>query len=524
MKELEAKFLLQQGTRRTRVLRRALQELSWAGFLAHPQGVMRIQDTYYDSSDTALQNAGWSLRCRREQGISQLTLKQLATPQAGMFSRRELQQTLGWSSTPHITADWMRLERGSVVDLLRTLLTRGSILEPLFDVVTERNRYRLASIEHPRSHIELALDRSCIAADSAAMEFVELEAELKQGPESLVQEVALILDQQPQLIRARVSKYQRGLQAIGCPPVDRLRNESVALTPSSAWADLGIKHLNTQVRTLRAHEPLAWEGAHSEGVHQMRVAIRRIRAALGAFDSVLSREGGEALDAEVRWLGQRLGSVRDLDVHLSHLDNYSQVLHPDDQRLLRHYRSHLLKARNSAHRTLREALAADRFTGLQRDLQQFVERSETQKLGFEFRSIEDVAREHVIPQLRKVLRRGRAIDQKSPAERLHKLRIEIKRFRYQLEFLREPYGRDLKKSTRRLTRLQNTLGDHQDACVAREQLRTYRIHHELGKRESRLFRHLSALEDKNASRCHKQFFKDWLKFELEARKLRQMFI
>jgi CHAD domain-containing protein/uncharacterized protein YjbK len=524
MKELEAKFLLQQGTRQTKLLRRALQELSWAGFLAHPLGVMRIQDTYYDTCDTVLQHVGWSLRCRHEQGASQLTLKQLAPPKAGLFSRRERQQTLGWSSAANITADWMRLERGPVVDLLRSSLPRDAILEPLFNVVTERNRYRLTSIEHPRSYIELALDRSRVAGDSAAMEFVELEAELKQGPETLVQEIALILDQQPQLIRARVSKYQRGLQTIGFPPVDRLRDESVALTPSSAWADLGIKHLNTQIRTLRAHEPLAWEGAHSEGVHQMRVATRRIRAALSAFDSVLSREGGESLEAEVRWLGQRLGSVRDLDVHLSHLDNYCQVLHPDDQSLLRHYRRHLLKARSSAHHTLRDELAGERFTRMQRDLRQFVERSETQKLGFEFRSIEQVAREHVIPQLRKVLRRGRAIDRKTPAERLHKLRIEVKRFRYQLEFLREPYDRTLKKTTRRLTRLQNTLGDHQDACVAREQLRNYRIHHELGKRESRLFKRLSALEDDNASRCHKQFFKDWQKFELEARKLRAMFI
>jgi triphosphatase len=524
MKELEAKFLLQQGTRRNKALRRALQELSWAGFLAHPQGLMQIADTYYDTAGATLQNAGWTLRRRSEQGQCQLTLKQLATPQAGMFNRRELQQTLSWSSSPHITADWNRLERGSAVDFLHSLLSREAVLEPLFQIDTQRQRYQLTSVEHPRSHIELALDRSNISAPSAASDFVELEAELKQGPESLVQEIALILDQQPQLIRARVSKYQRGLQTIGHPPVDRLRDESPSLTPSSAWADLGIKHLNTQVRTLRQHEPLAWEGAHSEGVHQMRVAIRRIRAALGTFDSVLSREGGESLSAEVRWLGQRLGSVRDLDVHLTHTDNYSHVLHPDDQSLLRYYRRHLLKARNSAHSKLRGALASDRFTSMQRDLQQFVERSETQKLGFEFRSIEEMARQHVIPQLRKVLRRGRTIDRKSPAKRLHKLRIEIKRLRYQLEFLHEPYGRDLKKSTRRLSRLQNTLGDHQDACVARGQLRHYRIHHELGKRESGLFKRLSALEDDHARRCRKQFFKDWQKFELEARKLRQMFI
>jgi CHAD domain-containing protein len=134
-----------------------------------------------------------------------------------------------------------------------------------------------------------------------------------------------------------------------------------------------------------------------------------------------------------------------------------------------------------------------------------------------------MAREFVIPQLRKILAQGRTITRKSPAERLHRLRIEIKRLRYQLEFLREPYGDALKQSTRRLARLQNTLGDHQDACVADNHLRRYRINHELGKRQSRLFKRLSALEQDKARQNHQRFFKDWRKFEREAKALKQLF-
>ena len=134
-----------------------------------------------------------------------------------------------------------------------------------------------------------------------------------------------------------------------------------------------------------------------------------------------------------------------------------------------------------------------------------------------------MAREFVLPQLKSILRQGRSITRKSPAERMHRLRIEIKRLRYQLEFLREPYGSTLKQSTRRLARLQTTLGKHQDACVAHNQLRRYRINHELGNRQSRLFKRLCALEKDNARQQHSRFFKDWRKFEREAKSLKWLF-
>ena len=76
----------------------------------------------------------------------------------------------------------------------------------------------------------------------------------------------------------------------------------------------------------------------------------------------------------------------------------------------------------------------------------------------------------VPPQLDRILKQGRAIRRHSPPERLHKLRIEIKRLRYLLEYLQEPYGEPLTRATRRLRTLQNTLGDHQDAEVASERL------------------------------------------------------
>ena len=74
---------------------------------------------------------------------------------------------------------------------------------------------------------------------------------------------------------------------------------------------------------------------------------------------------------------------------------------------------------------------------------------------------------------RGVLRRGRAITSASSDESLHALRIRCKRLRYLLEYFRPAYGGLLKAETRRLKKLQDVLGDFQDACVAGQLLRRY---------------------------------------------------
>lgn len=519
MTELEAKFLLEQGARPRRVLRLALQELSWAGILSHPEDDVRFDDTYYDTAERHLHLAGWTVRSRREDGVVRITCKQLVSGHGGMFNRQELEQTLIGLDQPGIPLQ--ALEPGMVRDLLTRLAPADATLLPIFSLHTRRRRFRLTSYAHPRAVVELVLDRTRVGGP-APLTFTEIEAELKQGARTLLTEVTAILAHQPSLIRARVGKYQRGLQAVGCPAPAHI-GESVPLKPSSAWVDLGIKHLATQAHWLGHHEPLAYESVHPEGVHQMRVATRRIRAALRAFADVLPAEEGERLSDEFRWLTRRLGLVRDLDVQLANLEAYRRDMDPEGAALLTGYEHHLVETRRRAHRRLRRALESARFGRLQHDLAQFIARADEEKLDREYVAIDEVAGRYVPPQLLKIVRRGRRIRPDSPPERLHRLRIEIKRLRYQLEFLAEPYGKPLRKASKSLRRLQDTLGEHQDAWVAREHLSIYREHHELSAQEDRIFKRLLKFEKKKAKRLHKKFFKRWQQFDWKARELRQLF-
>lgn len=124
---------------------------------------------------------------------------------------------------------------------------------------------------------------------------------------------------------------------------------------------------------------------------------------------------------------------------------------------------------------------------------------------------------YTAPQLRSVRRRGREITASSPPGAYHRLRIKLKQLRYQLECLAAPFTKDLKSVSAKLQRLQQTLGDYQDACVAQTRLTSYRSRPELGSREKRVVRKLLQLEKSNARQQQKQFFKDWRKFDRASR-------
>ncbi|TDJ39525.1 MAG: CHAD domain-containing protein, partial [Gammaproteobacteria bacterium] len=132
----------------------------------------------------------------------------------------------------------------------------------------------------------------------------------------------------------------------------------------------------------------------------------------------------------------------------------------------------------------------------------------------------DAGRAFVKPQLKKVLKDGASITQESPPQALHDLRIEVKRLRYQIEHLGVP-KRFIKRVGKSLVKLQVTLGRHQDAWVARDQLDSYRHKSELHLAESKTFKKLARLERDTAARLRNRFDKHWQAFEANAKRLKK---
>jgi CHAD domain-containing protein len=204
-------------------------------------------------------------------------------------------------------------------------------------------------------------------------------------------------------------------------------------------------------------------------IHDMRVAGRRLRAALSFFSDCIP-EHATGLRAELKWVAGGLGEVRDLDVQLERLTSWANELAPEDEKLLLVTVRLLEERRASARIRLLEMLDSMRYMRLVGSFTAMLQ------VGPPAEGPAAAAAAEVAPGLlkrrhRAVRRRGDRITRSSDPTEFHALRIRCKRFRYALEFLAPLAPRSSKKLIRRLVALQDALGDHQDAQVAIHSLR-----------------------------------------------------
>ncbi|MEZ5558932.1 MAG: CHAD domain-containing protein [Pseudomonadales bacterium] len=506
VQEIEAKYLVLSGKRLERMLDRMQQAMAWAGFRIQPKGETLQRDTYYDS-DWQLRQLGWSFRLRRSGNTQKVTLKELTRSRGGVFSRGEVEQTL-WQPACGVDA----LPAGAVHERLEQMLRPGSRLVPLFEIHNHRRTYLLSHPDHPRAQVEMALDQGQVAAAST-LAFTEIEFELRQGSHEVLSDLLAIADEQSGLIRARLSKFERGLIAAGCQLGRRAPGGIGHVDAQTSWRHLARTHLKRQLHELKLYEPYAWESLHPEGVHQMRVATRRARAALRTFKDVLPEAEGNALEQDIRWLGRVLGDVRDLDVHLQQIDRYRSKLGDKATHALGLYQGQLLKQRRVAQRALLDALASDNYHTLVTDYNALLSAATQTDPARPSPTVGEIADQTVAPLLDRVQRRGRALDGTSPDKKLHRLRIDIKRLRYQLEYLLPAYPAQLTDLCATLRSLQDLLGDHQDACVARAQLTAYRRRYLRNAIDRKVFKKLDRREAKRAQRLRKRFAALWAEFE-----------
>lgn len=206
----------------------------------------------------------------------------------------------------------------------------------------------------------------------------------------------------------------------------------------------------------------------AEGVHQMRVALRRLRSALGLFAPMLREAVTMPLVEELRWLNGPLGRKRDLDVFLA------ETLAPlrrelDDVKALQHLRIILEDHRAAAQVALASALQSPRLAALRLGFARLADRVMDGSALADADLAGMPAERFAAQMLRKRRKKVKALGMQHaelPIESLHELRIRAKKLRYAAEFFRPLFSR---KDTRRfiaaLSRLQDCLGALNDADV-----------------------------------------------------------
>lgn len=239
------------------------------------------------------------------------------------------------------------------------------------------------------------------------------------------------------------------------------RAEPAALTLRSA--------LGVHLRTLAAAEDGVRAG-DAEPVHQMRVATRRLRATLALFAPLVPKPLSRVAERELAWLGTAVGSVRDLDVLDRAVGDLAKRLDPELRATLGPIAVAIRERRAVAQDGLTKTLGSARCRRLRARIGTFAgSRLPATPDG----SLGKVAPRLLRPLLRTTLRAGRQVNVESSPAEVHRLRVRVKRLRYALETLRGPEDKATSKMLRRLSGLQNLLGDYQDAVTQAAWLRTY---------------------------------------------------
>ena len=205
-----------------------------------------------------------------------------------------------------------------------------------------------------------------------------------------------------------------------------------------------------------------------ERLHDLRVAVRRTRAALGQLRGIFPPEQLAHFRAEFRWLGEVTGPARDLDVYLLGFPDYQAGLPAEYRDDLAPLLALLQVRRREAHQALVRGLESRRYGRLVTEWRQFL----TAPAGGEpvpenaQVPIGDLADARLRKLFARVCRKGRRIDAASPPGDLHALRILCKKLRYLLEFFALFYPpKKVGRLIRTLKGLQDNLGAIQDLTV-----------------------------------------------------------
>lgn len=218
--------------------------------------------------------------------------------------------------------------------------------------------------------------------------------------------------------------------------------------------------VDEQVRALVRHAEGARAGQDAEHVHQLRVAVRRARAVLKTV------RAHEHLQAELKWLGGALGDVRDADVLLAHLRASAADFDEDERAAVEQLLAGLERRRRGARRHMLAALRGSRYRALLASLAEAALVAEPTLPKACAPMVSVIRKPH-----RKLVKAADAIGDDPADDDLHRLRIRGKRLRYAAEMAAPTAKKKVKALVKATKKVQDILGDHQDAVVAEERIR-----------------------------------------------------
>jgi CHAD domain-containing protein len=421
---------------------------------------LQVHDTYFDTSDWRIRRAGFALRVRRAAGASEATLKELHPSTDGLADRRELTEPM-----TEAAPDAIAHSAGPVGARVQAV-AGAHALQALFSVDTTRQRFAVRKPDGDDVG-EIALDETVISRPDgqpqARAHRVEVEARTNE-PQSL-EELVKALSGELSLEPATDSKYALGLRSVGLAPAQSVQLGSSPIDGSMRVDEAALGTLRRQLSAWIEHEPGARLGEDPEALHDLRVAARRIDAALALFAEYLPAALAR-MRKRLEQILKALGGVRDLDVQLASVEEFERQLEPAARPAVEPLRQLLRAERTRARTRMLRILDSPTTENWLARLRSGLLKPSAGRMRHDHDPVTVIAPALLQSRYKKLRKAAKRLTTESSVEDYHRVRGRIKKLRYAVEAVAEIYGDPAAALLRSLRRLQNSLGELQDAHVA----------------------------------------------------------
>ncbi|OIR12552.1 inorganic triphosphatase [mine drainage metagenome] len=413
----------------------------------------KLVTTYYDTPDLKLFDAGISLCIRHVAGRWIQSIKTIGHSFSGLYEYMESESEISVGS-PYLT-------KISAPKLIKFLSNQNLIhaLIPIFQTKVMHSEWTLGF--NGGDKVELALDVGQLIVGKSHEPISEIKLALKKGSKGRLFDLAMKLKSQTSITLGNNSKMQYGyayyreiplIVYYAKPPKLRRNNDANSAFKKIAWEC---------VNQLLSNQDMVLYGTDIEGLHQMRVALRRLRSAFTLFSKLIGRKNSVELLSELGLFADSLGKARDLDVFIAETLPAVMRQFQNHEGLLK-LRDKALSAKAVAYVKVRTEILSQRYHDWVLMLADWLENERWHASINDHKDSDtkvlDVASASLTKHHKQLRRCGKHFTHMLPEER-HATRIAAKKLRYAAEFFAGIYSPGKSRSfIKDLSRLQDCLG------------------------------------------------------------------
>jgi CHAD domain-containing protein len=441
-----------------------LKKIISASYCFSEDAPVRVKQTYYDSFDWRIWQAGGELRY--EQGEhNRLCWVDRKNP------HQLTAQTM--DSLPDFPQD---LSQGALRERLLAVLEMRVLL-PMVQINQQHYCLRILDDEE-KTVARVILQKNQFSAVKGRLKG-DLDGRLVVQPLKGYEADFLKLKQQLTSLKLNPSKqslYEDGLLGIGRKPGDYSSKLNFRLDPDAPAHVTARQIMLSLLDTLEANVDGTKANLDSEFLHDLRVATRRTRSAMSQIKGVFDPDQLEPFKKAFGWIGQITGETRDLDVYLLKFADYRASLPKALQDDLDPFHVFLQQHHKQAQSALVKKINSPHFRKSLKAWRSWLQATATlnEQTPNAMRSTAKLADKRIAKLYKRVLKDGRGIAEETPAERLHDLRKDCKKLRYLMEFFQSLYPKPaIRELIKALKVILDNLGEFQDLEVQAHSLEKF---------------------------------------------------